>query len=867
MKGDKVSKTRSKKCLMGGGSTKLACFAAAVLCSINLSAANNSKQYELSQVNVDANVTKSGSLTTKTDKYQGVSTVSREMIESMPSGNGDFVQLLRTNPNVQFSNTNRQSTTMGEISPSNISINGSKFYQNNFMVDGVSINNDLDPALNTQGNSYNEFIIPGATSQGMAIDSDFLESIDVYDSDVSAKYGSFTGGVVNAKTRNPRDGFHGKFSMSHTRDQWAKVHIYKGQEQAFENSSNLENQPKFKKYSTKLNLEGFLTDDLGLMFGYVNTRSKIPLKAYKDGFGSGESETRVQRRNIDNYFLKALWYATPRLTITPTITYAPQKSKMFNDNTKNSFATMKYGGLNLALKADYDLDFMRINQTLSYNSIETSRDSEHEYFYYWFSSPARPWGNGLQSLEGGYGDIDQTQKTLAYNLDTNFDEVEILGLSHKFAAGLELKRQKAKINIAKDFTVASGLGYIMGGTHCDPNDALCSEDVIPRFGFAQFFTDKSVYSGNTSVSMKSYALYLEDEMKLGNLTLRPGVRFSGDDYMDKKTVAPRFSSSYDIFGDDSSVISFGANRYYGRNIFAYKLRDGMEGLITKYKRPPFPYSQNWTKQAQDTFGTKFTQLKIPYDDELAFGVKQRLGDFEMFGKYVNRKGRDQIVKSQRDRLGLPLLPGYSAIYQTFTNDGKSDSKIFTFGIKTIEDYAAFGTKNGLELSFEHIKSTTTSTIYDENLAQNVIEGDEFVEADGTLIRYQDIRAQQYARPWTAKLNIITKIPSYGLSINNFFSYKGSQKALMNTFNRTPAGKYTERYYIYKTIELGRSYTWDARIGYTKKMPKDTELFVNLDIYNVLNRKNKTNSALTTRNMPYVIYENGRQFWLEAGIRW
>ena len=106
------------------------------------------------------------------------------------------------------------------------------------MVDGVSINNDLDPALNTQGNSYNEFIIPGATSQGMAIDSDFLESIDVYDSDVSAKYGSFTGGVVNAKTRNPRDGFHGKFSMSHTRDQWAKVHIYKGQEQAFENSSN-----------------------------------------------------------------------------------------------------------------------------------------------------------------------------------------------------------------------------------------------------------------------------------------------------------------------------------------------------------------------------------------------------------------------------------------------------------------------------------------------------------------------------------------------------------------------------------------------------------------------------------------------------
>ncbi|MBR8462424.1 hypothetical protein KDE12_06095 [Campylobacter sp. faydin G-105] len=35
-------------------------------------------------------------------------------------------------------------------------------------------------------------------------------------------------------------------------------------------------------------------------------------------------------------------------------------------------------------------------------------------------------------------------------------------------------------------------------------------------------------------------------MKLGNLIFRAGVRFDGDDYMDKNTIAPRFSSSYDL---------------------------------------------------------------------------------------------------------------------------------------------------------------------------------------------------------------------------------------------------------------------------------------------------------------------------------
>ncbi|MDO5045483.1 TonB-dependent receptor plug domain-containing protein, partial [Campylobacter sp.] len=469
---------------------RLACSIVAIFSVVNISAAEMDKKYQIAQLNVDANLTgeKSG-FVTKTDKFQSVKTISRDMIESMPSGNGDFVQLLRTNPNVQFSNTNRQSTTMGEIDPANISINGSKYWQNNFMIDGVNINNDLDPARNPGGNPgrYSVFDTSlNSVSQGMAIDSDFIESIDVYDSDVSAKYGSFTGGVVSAKTRDPRAGFHGKFSVQHTQDEWTKFHLYGNSEEEFLNSSDLQNQPKFDKWKTRLNLEGFLTDDLGIMFGYTNTRSKIPLQAYDSRFeGEKDLARRVQRRNIDNYFLKALWYATDRLTLTPSVTYAPSSSKVFNDHVKNSYSQMKSGGLNLALKADYDLDFMQINQILAYNKLETSRDAEHEYFKEWRFSNVKNWGwKLLGSLEGGYGDIDQTQNTISYNADLKFDEVEFGGITHKFLAGLELKKQEAKFDVKNEFMTAGSAQPLSAGVvACDPNDELCSiDDSYDRFG-------------------------------------------------------------------------------------------------------------------------------------------------------------------------------------------------------------------------------------------------------------------------------------------------------------------------------------------------------------------------------------------------
>lgn len=838
---------------------------------------DKTKEYELSEINIDANTTLVPNSMTVSQKseFGSKTTINRQMIEATPSGNGDITSLLRTNPSVKFSNTNRQSTTMGEIDPADISINGARYYDNNFMIDGFNINNDIDPGgadvsgygRNITGSALD---VGAGVSQGMAIDSDFIENIDVYDSDVSAKYGNFTGGVIDAKTRNPKDGFHGKISMSHTRDSWAKYHLGESiSQEDFENSTNASNQPKFQKYTTRLNLEGFLTDNFGIMFGYTNTRSKIPLTQFtKSHAGAGYERVKVnQRRNIDNYFLKGVWYATDRLTIKPSAIYAPQENKAFHDMTKDSFKYYKSGGLSLNLEAEYDFNFMKAVQKLNYSKLETSREALGiKNVYTWKASNLKPWGLGSSSgvsKEGAYGDIDQIQKTLSYNLDLNFDEFQAFNTSHKFIAGLELKKQNANYEIKDGFLLTS-LPRSLGGSVCDPNDDLCLKD-NSFGGNGQYFNQKTVYSkGKIKVNMNSWAFYLEDKIEIGKLTLRPGIRFDGNNYMNKKTIAPRFSASYDVFSDGDTVLNFGRNRYYGRNIFGYKLKDGRNSLINIYRRSPQnSYNTNWKLHTASLNNTKFSELDIPYDDETSFGIKQNLGIFNLGFKYIKRKGRDQIIRASAKNLGTTCGVGYQVATSCYiyTNYGKTDTKTYNITLSTNEPINFLGTAHTFELTYDHMdkKTNNANSSYDDNY--NALKG-KMVHFQGSIIDYEDLPISDYYRPWTLTLTTISQIPQTNLTISNFFTYKANMNSIARKRSINIGGT---SYDNYELVNLGKSYSWDMRISHTYKLPKDMSAFINLDIYNVLDRANKATTASSTTTT--LTYERGRQFWLEAGLKW
>ncbi|HYQ50055.1 MAG TPA: TonB-dependent receptor plug domain-containing protein, partial [Pseudomonas sp.] len=136
---------------------------------------------------------------TEGNGYMGATVISGKAIRAFPGANGDITTLLQMHPSVQFSGAQKSSNTPGEIDPADISINGAKFYQNNFMIDGISINNDLDPGAH--GYSENrQFDAAPSNPHGIALDADLLQEVKVYDSNVPAEYGGFNGGVIDAIT-------------------------------------------------------------------------------------------------------------------------------------------------------------------------------------------------------------------------------------------------------------------------------------------------------------------------------------------------------------------------------------------------------------------------------------------------------------------------------------------------------------------------------------------------------------------------------------------------------------------------------------------------------------------------------------------
>jgi len=53
-----------------------------------------------------------------------------------------------------------------------------------------------------------------------------------------------------------------------------------------------------------------------------------------------------------------------------------------------------------------------------------------------------------------------------------------------------------------------------------------------------------------------------------------------------------------------------------------------------------------------------------------------------------------------------------------------------------------------------------------------------------------------------------------------------------------------------------------RIGYERRLVGDFRAFVNLDINNLLNKK-----FIASNEGNYYEYGLGRNFWLEAGVKW
>ncbi|WP_083652173.1 TonB-dependent receptor [Pseudomonas sp. PA27(2017)] len=812
--------------------------------------------------------------------FQGSEVIDRRAIENFAGANGDMTSLLKMHPSVRFDTTQQSSRTPGELNPADISINGAKYYQNNFMVDGISVNNDLDPGSSnaTRGNVEGIYNLP-SNSFGIAIDADLLEEVRVFDSNVSARYGGFNGGVIDAITRRPTEEFHGKVSLGMSKSDWTSYHI-NGDEEAFQYSSTYLNQPEFKKLTKRLVLEGHVTENFGLIGNFVEKTSDIPLYAYSDGFTSqGDRQKKTQTREIDNYMLKGFWTPNERLDVKFTLLDAPQAGTYFRSNTKNSEFTIKQGGHMAALEAVWQGDLATYTHKLSYNYSQTSRDAESQILKQWRWSDQKNWGPAVTSTEGSIGDLQQEQTGARYSFMAELLPIMFFNTEHKLVAGLELDYQKARYENPSDSWTATTPRLLTENGTTSAANATCQttsgrlDSEYCSIGYnrnnqleRQYFGSLNYYrAGEIELAETALALFIEDEIRINRLSLRPGLRFDADDYMDKKTLAPRFALAYDLFGDQSTVFHGGLNRYYGRNLFKYRLADGRESLRANQTRrrvdtnaiPEFGPLNNYGVDENS-----FRQIDMPYDDEWMVGLSQLIGNVKFDLKYVNREGKNQVVRSRSDLLGLNNGNGVDEIvrYYTYTNAGKSRSKTVTLTITPEDKINIAGTFTQMQAAFDWNQSYSSYPDYDSLFNQDRLN-DEDVYFDGKLVPYSELPADNFNRPWTARLNTITAIPALNLTVSNLFRYRGPYE---QRYSGSPSTVIINgsSYQNYQVKRVAGAPTWDMKVTWTLPTFKDQSMYVSADITNVLDKVN----SIVNEDGGAVSYEVGRQYWLEVGYQ-
>ena len=806
---------------------------------------------------------------TPTSQSMGTQILTKEQIERLPTGNGSVTELLKRNPNVRFGNTTDSSTTPGELAPERVSFHGEKFYNNNYMIDGLSNNNTINPGANNgelvdNVDGFSPTDLPAGGTQSFWINSELIEQLEVFDSNVAAKYGDFTGGVVDARLVDPKlEKASGKISYRTTRDSWTRYHIDVNEAEDFESAIDLNQQPKFKKEFYTFSANQPLSDKAGFVFAYNRQKSTIP------NYGQWIGEWNDQIRLSETYLLKGIYLADNGDVIRLTGMYSPHESKYYKPDMKNGSFTNTGGGYRTNLEWEHVADWGKMTSLAGYqfeeNKIQHESDSQLTWRYYDknlnFISHTLDWvstseGTRYQnSIIGGYGTYATEKRTTTLKQDYELNPFSLAGIQHQVDLGWAVDIYSARYKRFSDVHANRGSATIDTSVVCVQNDPYCIDG-------EQYFKSLTLYPAReVTGNYTNYALYLQDSMVFGNLEVTPGVRAQYDDFLQNLTLAPRFASSYDVFGDRTTRIFGGANRYYGQNLLAYKLRSGISSYIIRTRTNA---TSAWSDSDLRTGSIDYdiSDLKTPYSDEVTLGVSQRVIDTLWTVKWVGRNGQDQfgrktITNDEGDR------------YYVLDNNAKTHGSTFSLTAEPISP-TQFGWGDvSWSLGASFVKNKSSSQAYYDQSDTD----DNMVIFDGKLMERGEMSALDFNSPWNAFININTYFPSLGVNWNHNLSYTAGYTGYKTQTVSCPGGNgacgsYEGNATEYQKVQYKDYFSYDWRFSYSQPVYKDQTIDLTLDVINVLDNVIETSQPTTSAsNTAVVTYKTGRQFWLGVAYNW
>lgn len=760
------------------------------------------------------------------------------LLDTIPAGNRTLTDLLQSAGGVQIEELSDSGLTGGEILPSRISISGARFHENDFRMDGMGMNALMSPA--SSDNLIHD--IPG---HAMALfpDLDLLDTLTVYSHDIPAAYGGFTGGVVSATTRNPRETFSAWTEWRGTRDAWTSFHIPWELQKELEASPGTSYQPRFEKNEIRAGFETPLSRNQALLFSVKRLTSSFPVAQL--------STKDTQTRTADHLLAKLIHRPDAGKTVELLFQATPYEAENFIGTARDSRFLYRGGGMKGQVSATIEASPGVFKAHAGYMEARNEREAPG-LWRAWEPGPATAWGETgdmNSSREGGFGDFSRKQDSASLNLAFTSHKRERGNFGFSLDTGLSLEHHTLRETRPETTLVYTASRKVPG--------LLCPEGSLDCLPGDQFFYRRTVYKAyDVEVKQLDMAAHVSTDLHWKSFLLRPGLRVQFPDSQTSPALSPRIFAAWRPLHKKEFRIRAGAARYQGGDAIFLKLRE-KRGAIAQIEHRGLELGRPgaWTLYSDDSRLYRFNALSLPYSDEWTLGTDLPLMGGMLDMTWMERRTRNQITS------GEPLTEENGDRVTSYTNNGASDYKALHLSWeRTWKKQELFA-----RLSFEESLSATQSYNDEASLSPE----ERYVFFQGRFQDKNQLPRTDYARPWSADL-LHTLDAGAGIRISTRIRYRAAYKIRTDTGEKKElpshlAGLDANGYPLEALVPVLEEETrkshirFDTGLHWKRILGKGLCLELSAEVLNVFNH------AILTG--PARIPLTGRQLWLGAGLRY
>lgn len=747
-------------------------------------------------------------------------TYDRAEIDATPEGNRDLTSLIANHPAVR-TNPVESNGNRGSLAPESFSIHGESPYQNQFLIDGISGTNVINPQEQNLGMTVGR--VPGY-SQAYNIDTDLLEQVQVHDSRIPVEFGHFQGGVVDAKIKTPQGSNRFSVKQSFNSSNLTQQQMSDTLEKDW-NNGEAGSSARWKKHFTSVQGDIRVTEDSAALLSYSRRLSKIQRTArlldtsvaIPNGNNVFLTESN-ESDQVDNLLVKLHTHWGSGTETNLLLKYADRQENLVSAN--NMFANLAWQNRQKAMGLGFDLsqvlDSGKLTATLGVDQLDALRKSDfNEYTTQLFADSKLG-----KYTSGGFGveSLEQRQYTAKLRMDWNTFATG--AVQHKLYAGVDLQSTDASFVREQD-VYTNTYRLLANGT--------------------QSITLRNLYrAGTVDVGYNSLGLYLSDTMQWGNWAWTASVRADRDNFLKNTNVSPRSRLDWDAFGNGRTQLSAGWSRYYGADVLGYALAQRKSELQTQLIANNVVVNKPLAVNR-----SSFDDLKTPYSDEWAFSLAQQLSPMWEAGfSYVRRASRDGISRTAVTR--------NSITYAAYTNDSVGQTETAALSLRTLKPWKAAGADwtGRADFSWQKQYKNHDSTLGWESEEE---QPDDIILVDGERMLRKDKPASGFYQPRRLSLGVTGQWKSAGVTWGNRINWMSSRSGI--AYVRLTGGLDT-----YATQRLPSYMTWDT--SFTYKPAQIKGLSLNVDILNLLNQMPAV--ALTSKSLVNSTrYQTGREIWLTA----